>query len=150
MTDKPDHKWPRYIGAGVTAVLVLLPYVSDLVIVAFVLGAFAAVWFAVKRQQETLTYNDAAELGFYSGFCGLIAAGAIYGGIWKFFHYELWQLKRVDHWVSMVGDMIRDAFNPAIWVIITIQLIVFAILAGIIAVPAGLLALKIFQGKAAE
>ena len=152
MNGGTDHekKWARYVGAGVTAVITLLPYIGEWVLVAFVLGTFAAVWFAVRLRGQVLTYNGAAELGFYSGFYGLLAAGSIYGVVWKFFHYELWQLKNADRWVSMFSDMIRDAFNPAVWVIVTIQLIVFAVLAGIIGVPMGLLALKVFQGKAAE
>jgi hypothetical protein len=147
---KPDLKSAMYVGIAVTAVLFLLPRIGDFFIIAFLLGAFSAVLFAIRSQKQVLEFKDGADLGFLSGFYGLLTAGAIYGVVWKFFHYQLWQIKNVDRLLSLLSDWIRDMFSPAAWLVITIQMIVYAILAGMIAVPAGLLAVKIFQRSSAN
>jgi len=145
---KPHLKPAAYVGVCVTTIFLLLPKIGDFVVIAFVLGAFAAVFFATHKRKETLNLNDGAELGFLSGFYGLLTAGTIYGVIWKFFHCELWQMKNADRLLSLLVDSVRDMFNPVAWLVISIQMIAFSVLAGIIGVPAGLLAVKIFQHRA--
>jgi hypothetical protein len=41
------EKAPR-LGTSVAAAIALLPYLSDFFITAYLAGAFAAVWFAIK------------------------------------------------------------------------------------------------------
>ncbi|MEP7015292.1 MAG: hypothetical protein ABI925_07620 [Verrucomicrobiota bacterium] len=144
---KAKHKSAVYVGAGVTAVVALLPRISDFFVVAFVLGAFAAVWFAIRRAKELLSVSDAAQLGFLSGFYGLLAASAIYDVVWKFFHYELWQIKNADRLLSIFAGMVHDAFSPSAWLLLTVQIIICAILAGSVGAPSGILAVKLFQRR---
>lgn len=136
------------VGTSVTAAIALLPYVSDFFITAYVTGAFAAVWFAIRKQRQLLTFKDGADLGFRSGFYGLLAASTIYDVIWQFCHYQLWQIQNADRMVAMLGGMVHDVFSPAAWIVITFQIITVAIFAGAFGVPAGILAVKIFHRRA--
>lgn len=139
------HKTPLYVGIAVTAVIALLPKISDFFIAAFILGAFAAVWFAGRSQRVALTYNDGAELGFLSGFCGLAAATTIYDTFWQFFHYELWQPRNFDYLWLIFAEKLPDLFSLQAWILITIQFVFAAIFAGIFGAPSGLLAVKVFR-----
>ena len=135
------------IGAILTAVIALLPWMNDFFIVAYLVGAFAAVRSAVRKRQEILTLTDGAQLGFLSGFYGLLAASAIYDVVWQFFHYQLWEIRNADRLWSIFAGMLHDAVTPSAWILITFQIIVAAIFAGAIGAPAGILALKIFQRR---
>jgi hypothetical protein len=140
-----DDKLALYVGAGITAVITLLPKISNFFIAAFVLGAFSAVWLAGRRQKPPLTFNDGAHLGFLSGFYGTLTARAIYDVVWQFFHFELWKIEHFDRLILIAGGKLHDLFSPSAWIVITVQIVVCAILAGIFGVPSGLLAVKIFQ-----
>ncbi len=48
-------------------------------------GALAAVWFAVRMRHDSLSFKDGAQLGFLSGFYGLLVASTIYNVIWQIF-----------------------------------------------------------------
>jgi hypothetical protein len=146
---KVDCRRCILVGSSVTAVVALLPFLSDFFITAYVMGAFAAVWFSIRRQRHLLTFKDGADIGFRSGFYGLLAASTIYDVIWQFCHYQLWKIQNADRMVAMLGGMVRDAFSPAAWIVITFQIITVAIFAGAIGAPAGILAVKIFQRRAA-
>ena len=137
------------VGASLTAVVALLPWISDFFIVAYLLGAFAAVRSAARKRQEILSLTDGAQLGFLSGFYGLLAASAIYDVVWQFFHYQLWEIRNVDRLWSIFAGMLHDAVTPSAWIVITFQIIVAAIFAGAIGAPAGILALRIFQRRRA-
>lgn len=144
---KPELKSSVCVGATVSAVIALLPHVSDFFITAYVLGALAAVWFAVHKDRQSLSFSDGAQLGFLSGFYGLLAASTIYDVIWQFFHYELWQIRNADRMLSIFAGMARDIFSPSAWLMITFQIVIAAIFAGAVAAPSGILAVKIFQGR---
>jgi hypothetical protein len=144
---KPDLRRSIYVGTFVTAVVALLPCVSDMFITAYLTGAFAAVWFAIRRKRQLLTFKDGADLGFRSGFYGLLAASTIYDVIWQFCRYPLWQIQNADRMLAMLGGMVRDAFSPAAWIVITFQIIAVAIFAGAFGAPAGILAVKILRRR---
>ena len=144
-----ELKTSVYVGATVTVVIGLLPYLSDFFITAYVLGAFAAVWFAIRKQRRVLTFNDGAQLGFLSGFYGLLAASTVYDVIWQFLHYQLWKIQNADRVMTMLGGMVHDVFSPSAWIVITFQIIISAVFAGAFGAPAGILAVKIFQRHAA-
>ena len=137
------------VGAIVTAVIALLPWMNDFFVVAYLLGAFAAARYAARKRKEVLTLTDGAQLGFLSGFYGMLAASAIYDIVWQFFHYQLWEIRNVDRLLSIFAGMLHDAVTPSAWILITFQIIVAAIFAGAIGAPAGILALKIFQRRGA-
>ena len=145
---KRDLRHSVCFGAAITAVIALLPYVRDFFITAYVAGAFAAVWFAIRTQCRILAFRDGAGLGFRSGFYGLLAASTIYDVIWQFLHYQLWQIQNADRMVTMLGGMVHDVFSPLAWIVITFQIIISAIFAGAIGAPAGILAVKIFRRRA--
>ena len=144
---KPDRKWARYVGSTVTAVIALLPRIGEVFIVAFVLGAFAAVWFAMRKTKEVVTLKEGAELGFKSGFYGMLAASAIYDLVWQFFHYQLWQIEHLDRLFLLFGGKLHDLFTVSTWIAITMQCIIAAILGGAIGAPSGILAAKLLQRR---
>jgi hypothetical protein len=67
------------VGTAVTAVVALLPYIRDFFITAYVGGALAAVWFAIRMRHASLSFKDGAQLGFLSGFYGLLVASTYLG-----------------------------------------------------------------------
>ena len=138
------------IGTAVTAVIALLPYVRDFFITAYVAGALAAVWFAIRIRHSTLSFGDGAKLGFLSGFYGLLAASAIYDLFWQVFHYQLWKIQNADRMVTLFAGMVHDAFSPSVWLMITLQIITAAICAGAFGAPSGILGVKIFQPRVAR
>ena len=146
---KRELKPAIYVGAAVTAALSLLPYVSDFFVTALVAGALAAVWFAVRRQRRLLSFKEGTDLGFQSGFYGLLAASGIYDVVWKFFSLELWKIQNADRVLSIFAGMVRDAFDPSLWWIMIFQIVLSAILAGAIGAPAGILGARLFQRRAA-
>ena len=135
------------VGAAVTAVIALLPYIKDFFITAYVVGALAGVWFAVRRRHHSLSVTDGAQVGFRSGFYGLLAAGAIYDVIWQLFNYQLWEIRNADRMLALFADMLHDIFSPSVWFLITLQIIIAAICAGAFGAPSGILAVKIFQRR---
>lgn len=138
------------VGTAVTAVIALLPYISDFFITAYVAGALAAVWFAVRVRHDRLSFKGGAQLGFLSGFYGLLVASAIYDVIWQIFHYQLWQIRNADRMVTLFTDMVQDAFSPSVWLMITLQIVTAAICAGAFGAPSGILGVKIFQRREAD
>jgi len=136
------------IGTAVTAVIALLPYVSDFFITAHFFGALAAVWFAVRKERKHISPTDGARLGFLSGFYGLLVASAIYDLIWEILNYQLWRVQNLDCIIEISAEAMRNALSPSIWFIITIQIIVAAICAGAFGAPSGILGAKIFRHRA--
>ena len=135
------------VGAAVTAFIALLPYVSDFFITAYLFGALAAAWFAVRKEREHISLTDGARLGFLSGFYGLLAASAIYDLIWEILNYKLWRAQNLDRIIDISAEAVRNAFSPSIWFLITIQIIVAAIFAGAFGAPSGILGAKIFRHR---
>jgi hypothetical protein len=88
---KPELELAIYFGAIIAGGLSLLPYISLLFFVVYIVGALAAVWFSIKRSGQLLTYRDGAQLGFLSVFYGVMGAVVIADIIWQFFDYQLWQ-----------------------------------------------------------
>jgi len=59
-----DLKPGIYVGAGVSALLLLLPYVNLIFLPAYVLGPLAGVWFELRRCEQRLDFTQGARLGF--------------------------------------------------------------------------------------
>ena len=136
---------PVRVGTGITAAIGLLPLLKDFFVAACFIGALAAVWFAVRKRQQAVSFSEGARLGFLSAFFGLLLASTIYQLVWELFDYQLWQIHNLDRWMSLLGGMIRDALSPSTWVLITLQIVIAAICSGAIGAPAGILGAKIFQ-----
>ena len=99
---------------------------------------------------QMLSFADGAQLGFVSGFYGLLAASGFYDLVWQFLHYQLWKIENADRMLSILGGMVRDAFSPSAWIVITLQIVVSAIFAGIFGAPSGILGVKIFQRRSPQ
>ena len=138
------------VGTAVTAVIALLPYVSDFFLTAYVVGALAAVWFAIRIRHASLSFKEGAQLGFHSSFYGLLVASAIYDVVWEIFHYQLWRIQNADRIMALFTDKVHDAFTPSIWFLITLQIVIAAICAGAFGAPSGILGVKIFQPRVAQ
>src|ERR1700730_15874664 len=137
------------VGAIVTAIIALMQWMNDFFTVAYLVGAFAAVRSAVRKRQEILTLTEGAQLGFLSGFYGLLAASAIYDVVWQFFHYKPWEIRNADRLWSIFAGMLHDAVTPSAWIVIIFQIIVAAIFDRAIRAAQRILALKIFQRRRA-
>ena len=159
---KPDLEKAMFAGAIASAIVSLLPYVNLFLVTAYVIGALVAVWFAVNKQQQTLSYKDGAKLGFWSVFFGTVAAAAIFDLIWQVSGYQLWQKQNSAMMLAVFRSfasastvdtmsmmMAQNAEKPFAWYIFLVQVIGGAIFAALFALPSGLLGVKIFQRKRA-
>jgi hypothetical protein len=160
---KPDLEAAMFAGAIAAAIISLLPYVNVVLITAYVIGALVAVWFAVKKQGQRLSYKEGAKLGFFSVFFGVTAAAAIFDIIWQVFDYQLWQKQNTAMMLAIFRSfasastvdtmsvaMSQNAEKPFAWYIFVVQLIAGAIFSALFAMPSGLLGVKIFQPRAAS
>ena len=159
---KPSHERAIVAGAIAAGVVSLLPYVNIFLITAYVIGAFVAVWFAIKKLGQRLSYKEGAKLGFISVFFGVTAAAAVFDIIWQFSGYQLWQKQNTAMMLGIFRSfasqstvdtmsiaMAQNAEKPFAWYIFLVQLIAGAIFAALFAMPSGLLAVKMFSGKRA-
>jgi disulfide bond formation protein DsbB len=133
------------VGTIVAAVIALLPYLNDFFITAYLAGAFAAVWFAIRIRHASIHFKEGAQLGFLSGFYGLLAASGIYDFVWQTLHYRLWKVENAERTFALLGEMLENLFRPSFWLLLGLQIILAAICAGAFGAPAGLLAVKLFQ-----
>jgi hypothetical protein len=136
-----------YVGAAVSALMALLPYVNKLFLTVYVIGPLAGVWFATRKNPRTVTFAEGAEIGFLSAFYGVIVASALYDIAWHFFHEQLWQLHNAYKLLPLLAGKGQDTSTPFQWYLFMLQLTIGAIVAGVIAAPAGLLGVKLFQRK---
>jgi hypothetical protein len=67
-SDRHQFKGAIYVGAAVSAVMALLPYVNKLFLTVYVLGPLAGVWFAPEGAQNRSTLPKAPRLGFSALF----------------------------------------------------------------------------------
>src|SRR3982751_4767316 len=145
---KPSQERAIVAGAIAAAVVSLLPYVNIFLITAYVIGAFVAVWFAVKKLGQRLSYKEGAKLGFISVFFGVTAAAAVFDLIWQISGYQLWQKENAAMMLglfrsfpsqstvdTMAMAMSQNAEKPFAWYIFLVQLIAGAIFAALFAMP---------------
>ena len=133
------------VGTAVTAIIAVLPWLSDFFITAYVLGALAGVWFAVRWQDQEVTFKEGARIGYLSGFYGLLAASGIYDLVWQLLHYPLWEIANAERLLTFCAGLVGDMFHLSFWLLLTLQILVVAICAGAFAAPAGILGVKLFR-----
>lgn len=151
-----------YVGAVATFVLTLAPYITACIFPSYVIGAMVAVWYAVSKQNQTLTLKDGAKLGFLSSALGTAAACVLIDLIWQVFDYQLWHQQNGDFMIaifrSFAGEQTIDAMKESMaqqaaksfaWYIIIVQIIAVAIIAGIFGTIGGLIAASVFKKKPA-
>ena len=141
---KPPHS-ATCVGTIVAAAIALLPYLNDFFITAYLAGAFASVWFAVRVRHALISLKDGAQLGFLSGFYGLLAASGIYDFVWQLLQYRLWKIENADRTFRLLAEALENLFRPSFWLLLILQIVLAAICAGAFGAPAGVLAAKVFQ-----
>src|SRR5437868_13745089 len=110
---KPDVESALYVGAIATAIVYLLPYI-DVVLFGFpippyLVGALLAVWYAVKKRSQVLSYGNGAKLAFLSTFLGGIGSAIVFDIIWQFFDYQLWQKQNSDLVIAIFSVVVSSA-----------------------------------------
>lgn len=159
---KPDLEKAMFAGAFAAGIVSLLPYVNIFLVTAYVTGALVAVWYAVRKQQQNLSYKDGAKLGFWSVFFGVVAAAAIFDIIWQVSGYQLWQKQNAAMMLAIFRAfasastvdtisvaMSQNAEKPFAWYMFVLQVVFGAIFAALFAMPSGLLGVKLFQRRSA-
>jgi hypothetical protein len=134
-----------YVGAAVTALLLLLPYVNVVFVPAYILGPLAGVWFELRRRERRLDFTQGALLGFYSTFYGTIAADVFSRVAVRIVHEQLWRFENIYLLWPLLASKGLDSDTPHGWYLLMFQLTFIAILAGAIGSPSGLLGVKLFQ-----
>ena len=140
-----DLKPGIYMGAGISALLLLLPYVKLVFVPAFVLGPLAGVWFEIWRSRCQLNFTQGARLGFYSAFYGAVAAIALDQIASRFFHEQLWRLEKLYQLPPLLVIKGLESDTPSGWYLLMFLIAVIAIFAGAIGTPSGILGVKLFQ-----
>jgi len=143
--DKVDLKPGIYAGAAVAAVLLLLPYVKQVFVAAYLLGPLAGAWFELRRRSWQLNFTQGAMLGFWSAFYGTIAAMAIDQIVARFFHEQMWRLGNIYRLPPLLAGKGLDTDTTAGWYFLMLQIVVIAIFSGAIGAPAGILGVKVFR-----
>lgn len=90
-----DLKRAICVGAGVSALLLLLPYVNAVFLPAYILGPLAGVWFELRCRERRLDFAQGARLGFCSAFYGTVAALALNEVAVRFFREQLWRFENI-------------------------------------------------------
>jgi len=142
---KIDLKPGIYAGAGVTAALLLLPYVSLVFVGAYVLGPLAGAWFELRRRSWQLNFTQGAILGFSSAFYGTLAAMAADQIAVRFFREQLWRFENIYRLPPLLAGKGFETDTTAGWYFLMLQIVVIAIFAGAIGAPAGILGVKLFR-----
>lgn len=132
-----------YGGTFVTAALALSPGSGAVTIFGMIAGPLFGVWLAARRSGQGVNLQEGADIGFRCAFFGLLAAGTIYDVIWHLCGYRLWKVENFDRLLSWIAESGRNLTNPGMWIVISIQMVVIAICAGVFGVPSGLLGARL-------
>jgi hypothetical protein len=136
-----------YVGAAISALFLLLPYVNRLVIPGYLLGPLAATWFMIGRRAQPLDYKQGAQLGFYSAFYGAIAAVCIDAVAAHFLREQLWRFENLYRIPPLLAGKGLESDSPLGWYLLMGELTVIAIVAAMLGTPSGLLGVKLFRPR---
>ena len=142
---KVDLRPGIYVGATVSALLLLLPYVKLVFIPAYVLGPLAGVWFELRCRERRLDFTQGALLGFYSAFYGTVAAIALNQVAVRFVDEQLWRFENIYRLPPLLASKGLDSDTPSGWYLLMVQIVITAIFAGAVGAPSGMLGVKLFQ-----
>lgn len=136
-----------YVGAAISALFLLLPYVNRLVIPAYLLGPLAATWFMIGRRAQPLDYKQGAQLGFCSAFYGAIAAVCIDTVAAHFLREQLWRFQNLYRIPPLLAGKGLESDSPLGWYLLMGELTVIAIVAAMLGTPSGLLGVRLFRSR---
>ena len=134
-----------YVGALVTAMVLLVPLSAWVFFPAFVLGPLAGVCVALRSEPSTRDLRLGAQLGFYSAFYGSIGAIAVQNIATRLVTEELWRFEKLYLLPPMIAEMGIHTDSPAAWYLWSAQLALIAVFAGAIGSPAGVLGVHIWS-----
>jgi hypothetical protein len=140
-----DLKPAIYVGAAVSTLLLLLPYVNLIFLPSYLLGPLAAVGFELRHRERSLDFTQGARLGFCSAFYGSVAAIALNEITARVWHEQLWRFENLYRLPPLLAGKGLESDSPSGWYALMAQLVVTAIFAGAIGAPLGMLGVKIFQ-----
>ena len=140
-----DLKPGIYVGAGVSALLLLLPYVNLVFLPAYVLGPLAGVWFELRRRERHLDFTQGAQLGFYSAFYGTVAAIALNQVAVRFLHEQLWRFENIYRLPPLLASKGLDSDTPSGWYLWIVEIVIIVIFASAVGAPSGILGVKLLQ-----
>jgi hypothetical protein len=142
---KVDLKPGIYVGASISALLLLLPYVKLVFLPAYILGPLAGVWFELRRRSARLNFTQGSMLGFYSAFYGTLAAIACEQISERFFHEQLWRLENIYRLPPLLAGKGLEIDSPTGWYLLMFQIVIIVIFAGAVGAPSGILGVKLLQ-----
>lgn len=144
-SSKVDLKPGIYVGASISALLLLLPYLKLIFVPAYVFGPLAGALFELRRRSRHLNFTQGGLLGFYSAFYGTLAAIALDQMATRFLHEQLWRFENIYRLPPLLASKGLDFDTPGGWYLFMLQIAIIAIFAGAIGAPAGILGVKLFQ-----
>jgi hypothetical protein len=142
---KVDLKPGIYVGAAMSAVLLLLPYVKTVFVPAYVLGPLAGVWFERWRRSLHLSFSHGATLGFHSAFYGTLTAIALNHIVTRFFPEQLWRFENIYRLPPLLAAKGLESDSANEWYQFLFQVTVVAIFAAAIGAPSGMLGVRLLQ-----
>ena len=149
-------RWPKnstdlkpgiYVGAGVSALFLLLPYVmlTFVFLPAYVLGPLAGVWFELRHGERRLDFTQWAQLGFYSTFYGTVAAIVLTLVVTRFSHEQVWRLENIYRPARPLANKGLNSDTPSDWYVWIVGTVTIVIFAGAVGAFSGKLGLKLLQ-----
>ena len=142
---KVDLKPGIYVGAAVSALLLLLPYVNVVFLPACILGPLTGVWFELRRRERRLELKHGALVGFYSTFYGTLAAIVFTQVAARIVHEQLWRFENIYRLPPLLASKGLDSDTPHGWYLLMLEIAVIAIVSGAIGLPSGMLGVKLLQ-----
>jgi hypothetical protein len=142
-----EHKPGIYFGAAISAMCLLIPFIGQLVVPAYLLGPLAATWLELRGRGALLDFKDGALLGFYSTFYGALGALAVSRIASEFFREQLWRWQNIYRLPPLLASKGFDANSASGWYVLLAEIAVIAIIAGILGTPAGLLGVRLFRAR---
>ena len=136
------------VGTGVSALLLLLPYVNVIFLPSYLLGPLAGVWFELRRRERRLDFTQGARLGFCSAFYGTVAAIALNEVAVRFLHEQLWRFENIYRLPPLLASKGLGSDTPGGWYLLMLEIVIIAIFAGAIGAPSGILGVKLLQRSA--
>ena len=145
LKNSSDLKPGICVGAGMSALLLLLPYVNVIFLPAYVLGPMAGVWFELRRRERRLDFRQGAQLGFCSAFYGTLAAIAINAIAGRFLREQLWRFENIYRLPPLLASKGLNSDTPSDWYLWIVQIVIIVIFAGAVGAPSGILGVKLLQ-----
>ncbi len=134
-----------HVGAAVTALLLISPYVQAVVAPAYILGPIVGTWILIWHRGQSLDYSDGARVGFLSSFYGSVAAIALHHLARRAEELEIWSIENLYLLPPLLADLGLEGESVGDWYLWMAQLVILTIVAGALGAPSGVLGVKLFS-----